>query len=246
MTFLREAEASLSQARLSAYRIGPEDANEVVLGRYLWNIALAESLYPTIHLLEVALRNSFHGAIAMVAGPEWFDQPAVVVNARTRDEIFQVKQRIREAGHAVAVPRVIAGLDLGFWSGLCSRLYEQGPAMPPSQIPLWPVVMRHLGPLLPRSLRTRASLSEFLGRVRIIRNRAYHHEPLWAGHRDRRGQMVPLSFDHAQMQLLVDALSPRSAALMRLADRFGDVFDAGPGPWTAAVRELCEAEGVIP
>ena len=246
MSLFGHAETSFSGARLAAYRVNTAEPNDAVLGRYLWNIALAQALYPTLHVVEVALRNSFHGAIAMVAGPEWFDLPAVLVNARARDEVVQVKQRIREAGHAVEISRVIAGLDLGFWAGLCSRQYEQGPAMPADQIPLWPVTMRHLGPLLPHTLRTRAELSEFLGRVRIIRNRAYHHEPLWAGHRDRRGQMVPLSFDHAQMQALGEALTPRGAALVRLVDRFGDVFDAGSGVWAAAVREHCAGEGIEP
>lgn len=223
-----------------------EEPNEAVLGRYLWNVALAETIYPTVHFLEVVLRNSFHGAAAMLAGPNWFDNPNVVVNEHAREEVVQAKKRISERGHSADVPRIIASLDLGFWAGLCSRVYEQGPATPATQIPLWPAAMRQLGPLLPRHLRTRTALSEFLGRVRIIRNRAFHHEPLWAGHVDRRGDVVPLSFDHAQMQVLVGSMSPRVAALMHLTDRFADVFDPGPGPWTLAVQEFAVREGVIP
>lgn len=244
MTLLQEAAVSLSTARLRGYRVSAAEPNEVVLGRYLWNVALAESIYPTIHFLEVALRNSFHGAIAMLAGPNWFDDPSVVVNEHAREEVLRTKKRIAEGGHDVDVPRVIAGLDLGFWAGLCSRMYEQGPVTPAAQIPLWPAVMRQLGPLLPNALRTRPALSEFLGRVRIIRNRAFHHEPLWAGHVDRRRIVVPLSVDHAQMQVLVRSLSPRAAALMQLSDRFGDVFDPGPEPWTMAVKEFCAREGI--
>jgi len=246
LTLLRDVAISLSSRRLGSYRAGLEEPNEAVLGRYLWNVALAEALYPTLHYLEVGLRNSFHGAIAVLAGPDWLDDPNVVVHERAREEILHAKKRIREGGHGADGPRVIASLDLGFWAGLCSRTYEQGPGTPATQIPLWPGAMRQLGPLLPRALRTRPALSEFLGRVRIIRNRAFHHEPLWAGHRDRRGDVVPLSVDHAQMQALVDTLSPRCASLMRLSDRFVDVFDPGSGPWTDAVREFCRQEGIAP
>ena len=246
MTLLQEAAASLSAARLGAFRRAPDDRNEVVLGRYLWNVALAESLYPTIHFLEVQIRNSFHGAIAMVAGPTWYDLPELVVNEHAREEIAGVKKRIAEAGHPIDTPRVIAALDLGFWGGLCNREYEQGPLSPAVQIPLWPPLMKHLGPLLPHGLRTRAALSEFLGRVRIIRNRAYHHEPLWAGTRDRHGHVVPLSVDHARMHEVIHALSTRGGDLVNLCDRFEDVFDRGPGPWTQGVRDFCARVGVMP
>lgn len=243
-SLFHEVITSLSSVRLSAYRVGPDEQNDAVLGRYLWNVALAEAMYPTIHFLEVALRNSFHGAIAVLAGPSWFDDPNVVVSEHARAEILQAKRRIEDRGHPADGPRVIAGLDLGFWAGLCNRMYEQGPGIPAAQVPLWPGVMRQLGPLLPQALRTRQALSEFLGRVRITRNRAFHHEPLWAGQVDRRGAVVPLSVDHAQMQVLVRSLNPRVAALMLLSDRFGDVFDPGPEPWTRAVQELCLREGI--
>lgn len=246
MTLLRDVAVSLSSRRLSGYRTTPDEPNEAVLGRYLWNVALAEALYPTFHYLEVALRNSFHGAIAVLAGPDWFDDPNVLVDERGRAKILEVKQRIADSGKQADGPRTIAGLDLGFWAGLCNRSYEQGPNTPLKQIPLWPAAMRQLGPLLPRELRTRGNLSEFLGRVRTIRNRAFHHEPVWAGHLDRRGAVVPLSVDHGQMQALVGTLSPRCASLMRLSDRFVDVFDPGFRPWMDAVHELCRQEGIVP
>lgn len=216
----------------------------MVLGRYLWNVALAEALYPTIHFLEVQVRNAFHGAIAMVAGPSWYDLPNLVVNEKARAEIAEAKRRIIEAGHAVDIPRVIAALDLGFWGGLCNRQYEQGPTTPVTQVPLWPSVMKQLSPMLPHELRTRAALSEFLGRVRIIRNRAYHHEPLWAGTRDRQGVVVPLSVDHERMHRVIKTLGPRGSDLVRLCDRFGDVFDRGSGPWSRDIRVFCEGMGL--
>lgn len=245
MTLLQEAAASLSSARLNAFR-GAEDPNDMVLGRYLWNVSLAEALHPTIQFLEVSLRNAFHGAIAMMVGPKWYEMGAVVVNDHARVEIGDAKKKIEEAGHAVDPPRVIAALDLGFWAGLCNRQYEQGPQTDPAQITLWPTLMKDLGPLLPNELRTRRSLSEFLGRARIIRNRAYHHEPIWLGHNDRHGVRVPLSVDHRRMQQVVETLSPPSAALMRICDRFPEVFDRGPVPWVDDVRRYCKQVGIDP
>jgi hypothetical protein len=246
LSLLEGAAASLSSARLSAFRAAPDEPGDLVLGRYLWNVALAEALYPTFHFLEVQLRNAFHGGIAMIAGPRWYDLATVVANENARADIMEAKRRIVEAGHPVDPPRVVAALNIGFWAGLCNREYEQGPLSPVSQIPLWPVLFKHVGPLLPQSLRTRASLSEFLGRVRIIRNRAYHHEPIWNGVRDRHGARVPLSVDHGHMQQLIQSLSPQGSGLLGLCDRFSEVFDRGATPWVEDVRRYCAENGVAP
>lgn len=180
----------------------------------------------------------------MLAGPEWYELPTVVVDERARKEIVDAKVRIAQRGHAPDGPRIIAALDLGFWTGLCNREYEQGVNTPAGHVPLWPALFHHLGAALPRDLRTRAVLSEYLGRVRLIRNRASHHEPLWLGERDRRGHRVPLSVDHARMQNLARSLNPRCGDLLRMCDRFSVVFDAGPDRWITDLRDFCARAGI--
>lgn len=170
----------------------------------------------------------------------------VLVNPRAQEEIEDAKRRIAEAGRPADPPHVVAALDLGFWSGLCNREYEQGPAMRALQIALWPSLLRPLGAALPRELRRRQALSEFLGRVRIIRNRAYHHEPVRRGQEDRRGTVVALTVDHARMRDLVRSLGPRIAPVLDLCDRFPDVYDRGHGPWTEAVKGFCLDSGYEP
>lgn len=236
----------LSSARLRGYRVAPEEPDEIALGRYLWNIALAEALYPAMHLLEVSLRNALDGAISAYAGPDWYDDARIIVDPRAREDVQTARKRIADAGHSADKTRIIAALDLGFWSGLFNREYEQTPLPTPDRIALWPGVLIMVGPCLPPSLRNRAAMSEFLGRVRIIRNRAYHHEPLWRGCPDRRGVPVPLSIDHARIVDTIQFLSPEVGRLFTLIDRFGDVFDGGPERWIEALRAPTPPDGEDP
>lgn len=64
--FVSQLTRILSAERLSAYRGRlPDAASDIRLfGRYVWNMALCESLYPGVQTLEIALRNTIHQAVA--------------------------------------------------------------------------------------------------------------------------------------------------------------------------------------
>ncbi len=137
--------------------------------------------------------------------------------------------------------RIVAELPFGFWVGLFNREYEVGPDRPVGQVTLWPSLARDVVPYGPRGLRVRSVLSEQLGRFRTLRNRAYHHEPVWRGLRDRRGALVPLSVDYANIVRLVAAMSAELERTLRVLDRFEDVYDRGPEVWLRCGVELCAA-----
>lgn len=58
--FAQQLTQALSTERLDAYRgrLPPPTSNLQLLGRYAWNMALSESLYPSLQMLEIALRNT--------------------------------------------------------------------------------------------------------------------------------------------------------------------------------------------
>lgn len=74
---------TLSKERLTTYRLQVSDPDRVVAARYLWNVALAESLYPLLQFVEVALRNAIHREMSgKFRNPFWFEDP-LLVDART-------------------------------------------------------------------------------------------------------------------------------------------------------------------
>lgn len=239
--FYERAAGVLSRPRLDTYRLAETEEQTVILGRYLWNVALGEALSPCLHFLEVGLRNRLDDAISGIAGPGWYDDPNVLVDPRSRVHVLEAGAQLVADRRLFDRNRLIAELPFGFWVGLLNREYEVGPDRSPSQIALWPRLARGVVPHGPRGLRVRAVLSEQLGRFRILRNRAYHHEPLWRGLRDRRGAIVPLSIDHSNMTRLVSAMSPELGRALGRVDRFQDLYDEGPGRWIRFAMELCAA-----
>jgi len=55
---------TISSPRLDACRRLPSDDDLTLLGRYAWNVALSEALYPILQSLEIALRNGIHRSAA--------------------------------------------------------------------------------------------------------------------------------------------------------------------------------------
>ena len=137
------------------------------------------SLYPVLLHLEVAFRNSVHQALTNFAGTAtWYDVTPSLLDRREQEEVKAtrrelVKQRQKQ-GQATALiaDDMVAALKFGFWTGLLNKPYEQ--------------VLWHKGnmlalafPHLPRRARTRPGISKRMHQIRQLRNRVFHHEPIW-------------------------------------------------------------------
>ncbi|MDQ3655376.1 MAG: Abi family protein [Chloroflexota bacterium] len=161
----------ISATRLGAYRSqGGSDLEMVV--NYLWNMELSEALYPCLQTFEIALRNSIHSAFSEHYITElWFDRHNLLewqkkTLQEARDQLTTY-QKPHEAG------RIVAELPFGFWSSMFNRPYEQ----------VWyadgAVLLERVFPHLPRTLRTRKQISQRVERIRRLRNRVFHYEPIW-------------------------------------------------------------------
>ena len=67
--FANKLKQVLSSERLAAYqlRMG-QDGDLNLFSHYAWNMALSESLYPALQVLEVAFRNTVHHAAMARSG----------------------------------------------------------------------------------------------------------------------------------------------------------------------------------
>lgn len=120
---VQELYQALSQTRLQAYRPGGGSDLEL-LTNYFWNIHLAEGLMPTLHAVEIALRNTIHTAVASRQGTEmWFLQPGLLGSGQVI-EFTTAHRRVARKPPVTAGKRV-AGLNFGFWVTLLSGPYEQ-------------------------------------------------------------------------------------------------------------------------
>ena len=60
--FFDQIQAVLAVERLEAYRLDQAEP-QIALARYLWNMALCESLYSPLQMAEIALRNALQRSL---------------------------------------------------------------------------------------------------------------------------------------------------------------------------------------
>ena len=74
-SFFERMASNLAPERMDAYRRDGASPT-TALARYMWNVAVSESLYPTLQFAEIALRNRLHQCLTLRFGTsEWFNDP---------------------------------------------------------------------------------------------------------------------------------------------------------------------------
>ncbi|MFP4139058.1 MAG: hypothetical protein ACOCZU_01940 [Planctomycetota bacterium] len=217
--FYRKLKVALAEERLAAY--GKDGCEPViVMGRYLWNMALCESLYSPLQMCEVALRNAVHCAITRRLGATyWFDQ--LQLTPWGRREVQKSKNRIVRDKRQVTAGRVVAELNFGFWTSLFEDHYERN-------TPFLPRGISEIFPNMPKSLHKRKRIKAILERIRTLRNRVFHHERIihWKNLEDQ----------HAQILQVIQWISEPLADLASKLDRFHETNQKRIQPWVESLQ----------
>ncbi len=205
-----EIRQTLSTPRLESYRQPGESDFEVVVN-YLWNISLCESLYPALHALEIALRNTIHqAATTRYKTPNWFDPPQSPLLKWEQESVNNAKLELSRRVHPHDADRIVAELTFGFWASLLNHPYERI---------FWQKMLVPAFSHMPRSIRTRHTLSKRLNEIRKLRNRAFHHE--------RISHWPHLSRCHREIHEVISWISPVLKDAIESVDRFSDLYRDG-------------------
>lgn len=167
--------ASRMRTLLTSERLWPyEQATSGDAGRaldlYEWNTKLSAAVFEDLSYFEVFLRNACHNQLdrwcqGRGAANVWYLDP--VLNARSRQDVADARQRATRANRAETAGRVVAELTFGFWRFLHVRRYEAT---------LWTPCLRHAYPH--QSPRRRTDVYVRLDHLNTLRNRVAHHEPI--------------------------------------------------------------------
>lgn len=173
---MREYINSLSTDRLKSYEIlCPNKMDGDIIGAYHWNLLISRTLYPFIHSIEIALRNSIHQAASQKFGTEfWFE--TVVIDGRSKSILEDTKNDLYRRFEQVSASDIIAGLTFGFWTNLLKQKTYTDQFNPNR---LWPDLIPSVFPHYARGHDDRKNISKRLEEIRLIRNRLFHHEPIW-------------------------------------------------------------------
>lgn len=205
-----ELKIIFSQERLEGYLNHSRcnsDKTEALIA-YSWNIKLSQALYPPLQILEIALRNSVHNAISENFQTEyWFEMP--FLHNREKERINQAKESLQKEKKKADSGRIVAELSFGFWTSLFDVRYEHGQV-------LWPKLLKKTFPYLPKGQRTRQYILKELNKIRLLRNRVFHYEPIW--------HWKDLSSQHDSIIHLSKGLSPSAMKYLNTFDQFRNIY----------------------
>ena len=210
--------SAISNSRFVPYR-GSGISEYADFAHYIWNVALCESLYPVLQGLEVTLRNSIHDATTnALHRNDWFDS---ILVARETRSLENAKARLKSQNKNLYPDDLIAALSLGFWINLFYSSYEQK---------LWPRLLKEVFPYMPGHIRKRNYISRSLNPIRHLRNRVFHHEPVW--------HWPDLQQHHQETLEVIGWINPDMLRVIETIDRFPNVYAQGPEKYRAELLRL--------
>jgi hypothetical protein len=204
-------EAALSVERLEPYSRACGGDLRAAVDLYVWNTAVSGAFYESLAYLEVGLRNALHDQLRRLAHrDDWWESPLLTLAPAAVDMIAKAK---RDAGRrADGKPgRVVAALQFGFWVGLVSS----GRSCNYEMI-LWRPALHRA---FPGYRGPRPPLHERLEKMRLLRNRVAHHEPI---------HQRPLVADHDDLLAVAGWISADFAGWIRSTSRFASVLADRP------------------
>lgn len=162
--------------RLEYYLINRhgEEANNV-LDRYHNNMALSEAMFPTLHYLEICLRNRIDNILKEYFSPRGITESSNKLQLSEQDikKIEDIKSKIKRENKREPIhDDIVAQMTFGFWCSLFHRRLD-------------PIIWQHkqalkmVFPNIARINRKRSYIEPKLLIIKGIRNRIAHHEPVW-------------------------------------------------------------------
>jgi hypothetical protein len=199
-----------SAERMQRYLDAHQGNEAKAILHYRLNIEVSESFYPTLSVLEVALRNAIDKELRnKFQIDEWYSRFATTPGlANLIEDITSAQQKISRRNELITPSKIVAELTLGFWVRLFNREFE---------LILWKD-LRKAFPFMPKQHRQRGHISAPLNNVRTLRNRIFHNEPiLWNFNR--------LQEIHSEILTVIGWINKDIPAWIQPFDRFDAVLN---------------------
>lgn len=162
-------EKVFSTQRMEKYFNKYPNNEKAAIMHYHNNIIISEGFYPTLSILEIALRNSLNRELIEKFGIEWYNEFEIEDKLKAlTSQISTAKRHILNRGEPITPNKVVAELTLGFWVRLLNAEYE---------LVLWKPLRRAF-PYLEKKRKQRHTVSAPINKIRTFRNRVFHHEPI--------------------------------------------------------------------
>ncbi len=171
ITLFEKLGRSISTDRLGTYLTAAGFNQDRALRLYIWNAHIGEAFHLPIQGAEVALRNSVNHALCAKFSPDWWSAPAFlsIADRERKADIDTALRRIDNRKKPRVTGQVVANLSFGFWVGMLQPRYNSM---------IWSAHLRAAFPSLPEE-KSRYDLAASARRIADLRNRIWHHEPIF-------------------------------------------------------------------
>lgn len=231
--FVSEIERSFSQPRLEKYGPPGTQRTELIVA-YFWNLALSEALISPLAIVEVALRNAIDQNLSIHFNrTDWQLESGFLHYKQLREYAYAIG-KVEESRAALTPGKIVAELNFGFWTSMLHSGYH-----PKAWNLNQGAVLRATFPGKPAQIH-RADIYDQFTRIRLLRNRVMHHEPIAHGlmvsvQRRQRAQIWPIRDIHGQILQTIEWLNPTLADTTARIETF-DALVQDQTNWTARFK----------
>jgi len=195
----------LSQPRFNVYLTKTNNNFGKAYLLYRVNIELSEAFYPILSVLEVSLRNAVNETLKVHFQDEYWFKNSLPVEFLPF--VSEATQKLTAQRKTITADRIIAELNFGFWNKLFNRNYTYL---------LWKP-LRLIFKNTPKHLRQRDTVADTLYRIRTLRNRIYHYEPIF-------GNLQNIENQYKEMLTFLTWIDNDLPKLLTDIDRFDDIL----------------------
>lgn len=200
----------LSSPRFNVYLSKTNDDFDKAYRLYKVNIELSEAIYPILSVLEVSLRNAVNETLKLHFNDSYWFKNSLPVEFLPF--VSEATQKLTAQRKTITEDRIIAELNFGFWNRLFNRHYTGL---------LWKP-LRLIFQNTPKHLRQRDTIATALYRIRTLRNRIYHYEPIF-------GNLQGLENQYNEMLTFLTWLDNDLPKLFTDIDHFNDILKKAKG-----------------
>ncbi len=167
---------TISKERLYSFNYNEGDTLDIIIERYKNNIRISQALYPELSMLEITLRNAINSTLCRYLSKTWIEdeikQQNILSNHDYEILCSTYNEIKRNYKNNFTIGKVIANLNFGFWTNLCSKKYCSK---------IWNKGCCFKGVFThhPSDTHQINEISIKLRSIRKLRNRIFHYEPIF-------------------------------------------------------------------
>lgn len=165
-------EKALSTVRLQPHLRAANGQKEKALKIYQLNLKLCAEIYPSLNIFEITFRNRMNHVLKTTYGSDWLEDK-VLMKSHELESIDKAKRKVRKYRKPLSIDRIVPELSLGFWTTLIIKSEYRKSIFDQCIEEIFPYALpgdRDFTKIAPR----------FQTEILYLRNRVFHHEPIWS------------------------------------------------------------------